>query len=185
MKIAILSDIHDNIWNLAAAQPGLLQSEVMICCGDLCSPFIVGLLADGYRDRPIHIVFGNNDGDLFRITQNASKFDHVHLHGSFYEDVLGGKHFAVNHYPDIALAISAAGKHEVVCYGHNHAFKIGTQGSTLAINPGTIMGYDPLNHKNVPSTFVIYDTEENRAMGYQIATFPESHGISGSITPYL
>jgi uncharacterized protein len=184
MKIAILSDIHDNIWNLAAIQPGILQSEVMICCGDLCSPFIVGLLANNYKDRPIHIVFGNNDGDLFRITQNASKFNHVHLHGAIYEDVLGGKHFAVNHYPEIALAIAAAGKYEVVCYGHNHAFKVATQGNTLTINPGAIMGYDPLNHRDVPSTFVIYDTEENRAMGYQIVPSPESQTKSSRIAPY-
>lgn len=47
-KIAVLSDIHDNIWNLEAAKPGLLESDVMICCGDLCSLFIVGMLADGY-----------------------------------------------------------------------------------------------------------------------------------------
>lgn len=184
MKIAILSDIHDNVWNLAAAQPGLLQSEVMICCGDLCSPFIVGLLAGGYKDRPIHIVFGNNDGDLFRITQNVGKFEHVHLHGAFYEDVLGGKHFAVNHYPEIALAIAAAGKHEVVCYGHNHAFKIAHQGTTLAINPGAMMGYDPLNHKDVPATFVIYDTEDNRATGYQIVTSSEGETKSGGIALY-
>src|SRR5574341_1386578 len=109
MKIAILSDIHDNGWKLAAVLPGMQNAEVMICCGDLCSPFIVGLLVDSFNDRPIHIVFGNNDGDLFRITQNASKFPHVYLHGAFYEDELGSKHIAVNHYPDIALAIAAAG----------------------------------------------------------------------------
>src|SRR5574341_991152 len=109
MKIAILSDIHDNVWKLAAALPGMQNTEVMICCGDLCSPFIVGLLAEGFKDRPIHIVFGNNDGDLFRITQNASKSPRVQLHGALYQDEIGGKRIAVNHYPDIALAIAAAG----------------------------------------------------------------------------
>jgi uncharacterized protein len=184
MKIAILSDIHDNIWNLATAKPALLESDVMICCGDLCSPFIVGMLAEGYEDREIHIVFGNNDGDLYRITDNARKFENVHLHGAFYEGPLGGRNFAVNHYPDIALAIARAGKHDVVCYGHNHEFNIASEGNTLTINPGTIMGYNPVKQKDVPSSFVIYDTEENRAIGYQIAALSESAADSHRITQY-
>lgn len=184
MKVAILSDIHDNIWNLAAARPALLESDAMICCGDLCSPFIVGMLAEGYGDRQIHIVFGNNDGDLFRITRNASKFPNVHLHGAFYEskEPLGGKYFAVNHYPDIALPIAQAGKHDVVCYGHDHAFNIANEGKTLTINPGALMGYNPLKKEIVAATFVIYDTETNQATGYKIEN-PSSSG-TGGIVPY-
>ena len=184
MKIAILSDIHDNVWNLASALAGMQHTEAMICCGDLCSPFIVGLLAEGFRDRPIHIVFGNNDGDLFRITQNASKFPHVHLHGAFYKGEIGGKRIAINHYPDIALAIAAAGKHDVVCYGHNHAFKVEKMGNTLTINPGAVMGYDPLNQSDIPSTFVIYDTETHQAAGSQLAVSSGSATEPGGIIPY-
>lgn len=184
MEIAILSDIHDNVWALASVLPGMQQSEVMICCGDLCSPFIVGLLAEGFKDRPIHIVFGNNDGDLFRITQNASKFPHVHLHGAFYEDEIGGKRIAVNHYPDIALGIAVAEKYDVVCYGHNHAFKVEKLGNTLAINPGAVMGYDPLNKTDIPSTFVIYDTVTNKAAGKQLAGSSGSETNLSRIIPY-
>ena len=184
MKIAILSDIHDNIWNLAAAKPALLESDAMICCGDLCSPFIVGMLAEGYGDRQIHIVFGNNDGDLFRITRNASEFPNVHLHGAFYEESLGGKYFAVNHYPEIALPIAQAGKYDVVCYGHDHKFNIANEGKTLTINPGTLMGYNPIKKEIVAATFVIHDTETNQAAGYQI-TNPSGSGTgSGSIIPH-
>jgi uncharacterized protein len=184
MKIAILSDIHDNIWNLAVALPGIQEAEVMICCGDLCSPFIVGLLANGFNDREIHIVFGNNDGDLYRITDNALKLKNVHLHGAYCEDVFGGRRFAINHYPDIALAIAKSGKHDVVCYGHNHEFKIASERNTLMINPGTIMGYHPLEQKDVSSTFVIYNTEEHRALGYQVATPSEGIAESERIKPY-
>jgi hypothetical protein len=186
MKIAILSDIHDNIWNLEAARPSLLKSDAMICCGDLCSPFVVGMLAEGYEDREIHIVFGNNDGDLFRITQNASKFPKVHIHGDFYANSVpfGGRRFAVNHYPDIALPIAQAGKHDVVCYGHDHAFNVATTGNTLMINPGTLMGYSPIKKENVPATFVIYDTETNQASGYQVANPTGSGPRSSSILPY-
>src|SRR5579883_2882184 len=86
MKIAILSDIHDNVWKLEAALKQMQEAELLICCGDLCSPFIVGLLADGFPQRPLHIVFGNNDADLFRITQNANRYpNRVALHGAFAE----------------------------------------------------------------------------------------------------
>jgi uncharacterized protein len=186
MKIAILSDIHDNIWNVAAAKSALLESDAMICCGDLCSPFIVGMLAEGYEGREIHIVFGNNDGDLFRITQNASKFPNVHLHGAFFanKEPMGGKYFAVNHYPDIALPIAQAGRHDVVCYGHDHAFKIASEGDTLTINSGTLMGYNPVKKQIVPATFVIYDTDTNQAAGYQIANPSGSGAGTGGVIPY-
>jgi uncharacterized protein len=168
MKIAILSDIHDNVWNLAVCLEGIQEAEALICCGDLCSPFIVGLLAEGFRGRPIHIVFGNNDGDLYRITTNAKRFDYVHLHGEFFQTELDGQRFAVNHYDNIARRIAASGEFQVVCYGHNHIYQIEPLGRTLTINPGAIMGYDPINKKNIPSTFVIYDTPTSAVTGYQV-----------------
>ena len=168
MKIAILSDIHDNVWDLAVCLEGLQEAEALICCGDLCSPFIVSLLAEGFRDRPIHIVFGNNDGDLYRITNNGKRFDYVRLHGEFFETELDGQRFAVNHYDNIARRIAASGEYQVVCYGHNHIYKIEPLGRTLTINPGAIMGYDPINKADIPSTFVIYDTYTGAVTGYQV-----------------
>ncbi len=168
MKIAILSDIHDNIWNLVAALAAIQEAEALICCGDLCSPFIIGLLAEGFPNKPIHIVFGNNDADLFRITNNAKKYPHIHLHGEFFQIELGGQCFAVNHFDNMAQPIAASGQYDVVCYGHNHVFKIELLGRMLTINPGAIMGYDPGKKSDIPATFVIYDTETSTAQGYQV-----------------
>ncbi len=167
MKIAIISDIHDNIWNLRQLLPHLAEAEAMICCGDLCSPFIVGLLANGYGG-PIHIVFGNNDGDLYRITGNASRFEHVHLHGEFAELELGGCKFAVTHYPEVARGLVYHFAYDVVCYGHNHSFKIAQNNDALLLNPGCVMGYDPISATEVPATFIIYDTDSRTAKGYQL-----------------
>jgi hypothetical protein len=69
-------------------------AEVLICCGDLCSPFVMDLLAR--FPGQIHIVFGNNDADLFRITRKSS--ERVRVHGEFFETVLDGKKIAVNHF---------------------------------------------------------------------------------------
>lgn len=169
MRIAILSDIHDHIWNLSAALENIQDSEALICCGDLCSPFIVDLMADGFLDHPIHIVFGNNDGDLFRITNNANNYKGwVKGYGEFAEFKLGDKHFAVNHYDNIAEAIAKSKKYDVVCYGHNHIYKVEQLSDTLMINPGAIMGYDGVNKKDIPSTFVLYDTEYRKWTGYEV-----------------
>lgn len=182
MKIAILSDIHDNVWNLAAALTAVQEAEALICCGDLCSPFIIGLLAEGFPGKPIHIVFGNNDADLFRITNNAKKYPQVHLHGEFFQGELGGRRIAVNHFDNLAQPIAASGQYDVVCYGHNHVFKIERLGQTLTINPGAIMGYDPGKKSDIPSTFVIYDAETGTAQGYQVES--KTGGHSGEVAPY-
>ncbi len=164
MLIAILSDIHDNVWKLQAALQQMSQAEALLCCGDLCSPFIVGLLADGFPQGPIHIVFGNNDADLFRITQNAGRYaGRVILHGALAELTLGGKRIALNHYPEIARGLAASGQYDVVCFGHNHQYEVTRYGNCLAINPGPIMGYEPGSRQDVTASFVLYDTETDSA----------------------
>ncbi len=168
MKIAILSDIHDNIWSLQAALTAVQDTELLICCGDLCSPFIVPILAEGYP-RPIHLSLGNNDGDLFRITKNASSYDHFYIQGEYFETEIDGKKFAVNHYDNIGLEIARQGAFDVVCFGHNHRYQVERFGKTLAINPGALMGYSPLDQQKKPPTFVKYDTSSDSVETYQIS----------------
>jgi uncharacterized protein len=171
MRVAILSDIHDNVWKLDAALRFLAACDVMVCCGDLCSPFVLDQLARGFA-KPLHIVFGNNDADTFRITAKTPKYPHVRLRGEFFEEDFGGRRVAVNHFDNIALAIARGGEYDAVFYGHNHVFDIRRLGKTLAVNPGSIMGcqFDAqANRTDVASTFAIYDTESGEAQGYRIA----------------
>lgn len=170
MRLAVLSDIHDNVWKLAAALDFVSSSDVLICCGDLCSPFVLDQLARGFSG-PIHVVFGNNDADLFRITSKAPKYPHVRLRGEYFEDEFGGRRVAVNHFDNIGLAIAASGVHDVVFYGHNHVFDMRSLGRTLAVNPGSIMGaqFDgEARRHDVDSTFVLYDTATGQARGFAI-----------------
>jgi len=162
MKFGIVSDIHDHVWNLAAALPDLQEAEVLLGCGDYCSPFMVGQLAAGFAG-PIHLVTGNNDGDLYRITRVAGGHDHLHLHGEFFEGGLGGVQVALTHYPAIARPAAQSGTYDLVCCGHNHTFGIDVVGKTLLVNPGPLMGYNPLQGEDVPATYVIYDTDKNQA----------------------
>ncbi len=165
MKIAVLSDIHDNVWKLARALEMAHEADALFCCGDLCSPFIVHQLGRGFS-KPVHIIFGNNDGDLFRITANARNYPHIKIHGEMFRGEFGGKRFAANHYDNIARAIAASGEFDVVLYGHNHVYDVSRIGKTLAINPGAIMGATFAadgNRTDVASTFVVYDAASDDA----------------------
>ena len=140
MKIAILSDTHDNIWALQAAMPRIAAAEATIHCGDLCSPFILKELGEGLAGKPLHIVWGNNEGDVLLMTRVAAQFSNITLHGALAELTLEGTRIAVNHYPEIAHGLAASGKYDVVCFGHNHTASQERMGQCLLLNPGEVMG---------------------------------------------
>ena len=152
MKIAILSDIHDNIWKLEEVLKELGEAQELIFCGDFCAPFSLGMLAEGFRG-PIHVVFGNNDGDKLLLSQVAAKAGNVTLHGEFAELELGGRKIAAIHYPAIAAGLAASGRYDLVCCGHSHKYEAKRVGRTILLNPGEVMGRFGL------STYAIYDTE--------------------------
>jgi len=152
MKIAILSDIHDNIWKLEEVLKELGEAQELIFCGDFCAPFSLGMLAEGFRG-PIHVVFGNNDGDKLLLSQVAAKAGNVTLHGEFAELELGGRTIAAIHYPAIAAGLAASGRYDLVCCGHSHKYEAKRVGRTMLLNPGEVMGRFGL------STYAIYDTE--------------------------
>jgi uncharacterized protein len=153
MKIAVLSDSHDNIWKLAAAMPHLAAADVVIHCGDLIAPFMILRLIKGTGSKPVHIVWGNNDGDKGLIAQVAAKAENIQLHGDFAHLELGGLKIAVNHYPKIARTLAEAGSYDVVCYGHDHTTHVEWVGETLLLNPGELMGLQGR------STIALLDTE--------------------------
>jgi uncharacterized protein len=157
MIIAVCSDIHDNIWALEKSLPHMADAEVLIFCGDFCAPFTLVQLAEGAAGRPLHIVWGNNDGDRHLLTQNAARFDQVLLHGELAHFELAGLRVGVNHYPDIAAGLADSGRYDLVFYGHDHVAheeRRNRQGdSCLLVNPGEIMG------RFGAPTFCLVDTE--------------------------
>jgi putative phosphoesterase len=152
MKIAVLSDSHDNLWKLDAAAAEIASADVVIHCGDLCSPFMVRRLGQLAAGKPVHIVWGNNDGDTFEIGHAAAGFPSVSLHGQLAEIGLAEVRVAVNHYPQIARGLARSGLYDLVCYGHDHQRFEGTEGNCVLLNPGELMGM-----KGV-STLAVFDT---------------------------
>ncbi len=168
MRIAILSDIHDNLWNLAAAIEAVKDADTLICCGDLCSPFVIDELAKFPRD--VHIVFGNNDADLYRITTKALRTPNCRVHGELFQTTFDGKRFAINHFDYIARPMAKSGDYDVVCFGHNHTFEISHERDCLLINPGPIMGaeFSTGSWGECAPTFAVHDTSTDKPEAYAI-----------------
>jgi putative phosphoesterase len=153
MKIAVMSDTHDNLAKIDASIATVNKAQVVLHCGDLCSPFVIKRLGEQLEGIPMHVVWGNNEGDPFMISKVAANFEHVYLHGELAELDLGGLRIAVNHYPRIAQALARSGLYDLVCYGHDHIAHSEVLNGCTLLNPGEILGM------NGPSTLAIFDTE--------------------------
>jgi putative phosphoesterase len=146
LKICIVSDSHDHREPLAAAvaEAKALGAQAVLHCGDLVAlstlHAIVGL------GLPIHLIHGNNAGDLFHLYRFAQEYgDRVQYYGQdAYLDLAQRRIFMV-HYPHYAKAMALTGHYDLVCNGHEHRAVIerirNIKGEeTLRIDPGTVAG---------------------------------------------
>lgn len=161
MKIAILSDIHDNIWNLKKVINKINgKVEALIFCGDLVAPSTASLLAKA--DVPTYAVLGNNDEDHIGIQKmGGEKMTWFHLSQEYGELNLGGRKIAFHHYPRLGKLLAESGKYDAVFYGHNHIPKMEMVGKTLLLNPGPVCGFR--KHKTTKASLAIYNTKSNSA----------------------
>ncbi len=158
MLIGVFSDVHDQLNNLTRTLDIFREQHIstLIFCGDFCSP-IPSRMMGAYHGE-VHCVFGNGDGDRFKITQFAStEFPNLILHGEHGELELDGIKMAITHYPFYAQALARTGDYAAVFSGHTHEFFIEKFGETLWLNPGEVMGF-----KGSP-TCAIYDLNANSA----------------------
>jgi putative phosphoesterase len=139
MKVAVLSDSHDNIWNLERLLPALSDAGLLIFCGDLCAPFSLDMIGAGFSG-PVHATLGNNDGDVLLLTRIAGKHANVTLSAPFGEVEVEGRRLAFVHYPEFGEGLAALGRYDAVFVGHSHRPEVRMVGQTLLANPGEVMG---------------------------------------------
>lgn len=162
MRIAVISDTHDNIWKLANAMPHLRTADVVLHCGDLCSLFVVKRLGEGLAGKPVHVVWGNNDGDKRLLAKLADQSGNVEMHGDLAVLEIEGLKIALNHYPEVGRALAESGRFDLVCYGHDHVAHEERIGGTLLLNPGEIMGL------NGRSTLAIFAPGEDQVTWVEV-----------------
>ncbi len=140
MKIAVMSDSHDHLENIerAVTLATEMGAEMLLHCGDICSPFVMDRLAP--FEGPVHVVFGNNDGDPMTITKIAERFSNitVHHHTGVIETDKGL--VAITHYPEHGKGLAATGHYAAVFSGHTHFRMSEILNGTPHVNPGEVMG---------------------------------------------
>ncbi len=158
MKIAIISDSHDNLANLDQALAFLKKEgiKVMIHCGDVCAPGVMKYLAENFPGQ-IHLVFGNVDGDHDMMNQLAKeKLKNVKIYGEIGELEIDQQKIAFTHRPERARQLALSKNFDLVFYGHTHQPWKETVGRSRLINPGTLAGLF------AKATFAVYDTSNNQ-----------------------
>jgi putative phosphoesterase len=154
MKIAIISDTHDNLDNLRKAVEIINSSGVAhtFHAGDFTSPFTIRVLKD--LKCPLTGVFGNNDGDRLLLQE---KFNGM-IYRQPYITTFNGKRIAMMHEPAFIEALRDSGHFDIIIFGHTHEPVIRSEKDVLIINPGELGGW--LYRR---PTFVIVDLEDMKA----------------------
>jgi putative phosphoesterase len=140
MKIAVMSDTHDHVANLEMAIDAISAAGVdaLLHCGDLCSPFVVDRLAR--YAGPVHIVFGNNEGDRYTIELVSEQYPNIEIHGEVGFIATENSEIAFTHRPEFARGLASTSSYIAVFYGHTHRWNSEMVGNTHLVNPGEIMG---------------------------------------------
>jgi len=142
MKVAVISDSHDNLKGLKWAFETInsLGIENVIHLGDVISPFVPMRIADIYRGN-LWVVLGNNDGDHIKLSQNFRKFGWFVSRSSPISLEIGGKSLVLMHEPFIVERLAETKNFDFVLYGHLHKVDVRKLGNCIILNPGEIYGY--------------------------------------------
>jgi putative phosphoesterase len=139
VKLAVLSDTHDNMRNFRQVMPHLREADAVLHCGDLVTPAFVQRLAESVA-VPVHIVWGNCDREKVNIQQVVEGLEHIKLHGITARLELEGIVVAATHDPRLARDLAFSGGYDLVCYGHTHVPHEEWVGDCLLLNPGEVQG---------------------------------------------
>ena len=162
MKIAVISDTHDNRDNILKAISIMNERNVnaLFHCGDYVAPFVkrwFDTLNEEIKNN-FYGVFGNNDGEKIGLKKNLGQI--CKIEGLELVKELDGKRIYATHMPlpGTIDALASSGQFDIILSGHTHEIVNKEVNGTLVLNPGEACGY--LTNK---ATFAIIDTEKMKA----------------------
>lgn len=135
----------------------MLGAQAVLHCGDLVAPSTLHAIVK--LGLPIHLIHGNNAGDLFSLSKWANDAqNNLHYYGQDGSITIAQRRIFLVHYPHYAKAMALTGDYDLVCNGHEHHAVIESirniKGSeTLRIDPGTVAGV------SAPATYVLGDLQ--------------------------
>lgn len=155
MKVAIFSDLHDNIPNLNLFLNWVKKNQVsdLIFCGDLANVATLKYLAESFTGK-IYIVGGN--ADSFYLT-DTKKFKNITYAEDKLEFKLDNQKIIIVHKPsDLKKYLTEDNSFNFAFYGHTHKPWLKQEDGVIVANPGTL--------KEVfgKSSFATLDTETGK-----------------------
>lgn len=166
MKIAIISDTHDNTPAIVWIIEYLNKQNIKIAlhAGDMINPGILFRFRDHYKGH-LHFVFGNNEGERALAERRANTANNLTCHLFEMRQEIKNKKIFMNHYSSISETVAKSNEFDVCIGGHDHQFRIKQYRQTLFINPGNTVTKDkwlPQKHDK-ESSFVILDLTSMKA----------------------
>lgn len=156
MKIAIVSDTHDNLANFKKAI-SLIKKEkikILIHCGDIFEPETIKETLKDFSGKA-HIVLSDVDEDYFKPPHQNFGVG-VKIWQKFGEIEISKKKIAFTHLPKTAFKLAFSKKYDIVFYGHLHKpWEMKVRGVKL-VNPGNLAGIF------FRASFAIYDTKTDK-----------------------
>ncbi len=152
MKLAVISDIHDNEANLKKFFDWCRQAGAggIVCCGDVTNARTLDLLSSGFKGL-IHLVRGN--ADSFTDADAASR-PNIRFYGRSGRFECGGRRIGFCHEPFLVPDIRKGDPCDLIFYGHTHKPWVDELGGSIIANPGTLAGMF------IEATFAVCDTAD-------------------------
>jgi putative phosphoesterase len=140
MKIAVLSDTHNNEENLKKGLAIFNKSEVdmLIHCGDVSSIDMIHWMSE----YTVILSFGNGDFITGEIRSTLKKFNENNFADFSYQGEFSGKQIGVTHghIEKLFDDMVQSQKFDYVLTGHTHRRRDERVGKTRIINPGALGG---------------------------------------------
>lgn len=150
MKIAIISDIHDNLVNLEKCSAWCLANNIsfLLCCGDVTNTETLEIISQNWKE--IYLIRGNLE--IYE-KEEVKKYSNLNYLGRFGITKIAGHQIGLCHEPTFIKNVLALGKCEIIFYGHTHKPWEEIRNGVRIINPGNIANtfYAP--------TFAVWDTD--------------------------
>ncbi len=154
MRLAIISDTHDNIPNLKKVLNYCQKNKVtqLIHCGDLAEIETLDFIQANFTGT-IFWTFGNMDLEhSANYPFTDKKYSAIRIFSKHGEITMANKRIAFVHFPEYAQKLALSGRFDFVFYGHTHKPWEEIVNSCKLLNPGNVANqiYQP--------TFAIWDS---------------------------
>ena len=156
MKIAIISDSHDNMMTVKTFLDYAKENKIdqIIHCGDVTDLETLKYFSENFSGK-IYLCDGNADQKFFT-PKEVEIFSNIELYNKYGELEIDNLKICFTHYETMGRNYALMQKYDHVFYGHTHKPWQERIGRTLFSNPGTLAG---LFYR---ASFAVWDTKTNK-----------------------